>query len=117
MATTIISNQPQYTFGSMTIRMISGLIAANSSLERLKTAIATASAGTADDGRQFEISNSNMASLPYTNLFGIVSDQTNPGQRGKDYQYAMNKLDELWGPFWEQAKPFIEQLDQGTGTM
>lgn len=115
MASTIISNQQQFTFGQMTIRLISGLVSANTSLERLKTAVATASSGTSDDGTQFEITaGGGMATPMNSNLFGVVADPQNPGQRGKDYQYAVNSLDTLWAAFWEQAKPYIEQLDQGT---
>lgn len=113
MATTIISTQSAYTFGAMTIRLVSGLISSNTALERLKTGIATASAGTPDDGTQFEISNTMGMTTP-PNLFGVVADPANPGQRGKDYQYAINSLDQLWATFWEAAKPYVEQLDQGT---
>lgn len=114
MATTIISTQPQYTFGVMTTNVVAGLITANSLLERLKTAVATASAGTTDDGTQFEISVGSPGSTVPLNLFGVVSDPNNPGAKGKDYQYAVNQLDAMWAVFWNNAKPYLEQLDQGT---
>lgn len=117
MASTIISNNAAYTFGAMTMRLMTGLINANTALERLKTAVATASSGTTDDGTQFEIPTT-VVGMPtaVSNLFGVVADPTNPGQRGKDYQYAVNQLDALWTTFWAEAKPYVEQLDQGTTT-
>lgn len=117
MAATIISNNAAYTFGAMTMRLMTGLINANTALERLKTAVATASSGTTDDGTQFEISNT-VVGMPagVANLFGVVADPNNPGAKGKDYQYAVNQLDQLWTTFWTEAKPYVEQLDQGTIT-
>lgn len=114
MTAIIISNQGNYTWGSLTNRMTGAMIQCNTNIERLNEAIATASAGyTGTPGTQFEVSSA-MTSQP-TNLFGVVADPDNEGKHGQDYAYAVGRLHELWGAFWEQAKPFVEQLDNGTG--
>jgi hypothetical protein len=45
MTTIVISTAAQYTFGTLTNRMISGLITANQQLARLNDAITQASTG------------------------------------------------------------------------
>lgn len=111
MTTLVISTQPQYTFGAMTNRMTNALVNGNTMIERLKDAIATASAGfEGTPGTQFEVDNVN-GSEP--NLFGILASAT-PGEQGQSYSYAMGRLHELWTEFWTEAQPFVEQLDNGT---
>src|SRR5215831_14375806 len=117
MAATIISNSGQYTFGMMTNRMISGLISANTSMERLADAIATASSGfDGTPGTQFEIS-ANAMPPTAPNLFGVLADSATPGAKGSDYSYAMNQLNAAWKTFWTAAQPFVEQLDNGNPSM
>lgn len=118
MTTTIISTGPQFTFGMLTNRITGGMISANAQLERLNEAIATASAGyDGTPGTEFEVSNSMGGGNPnQSNLFGVVASDV-PGQKGSDYSYAVGRLHELWAAFWEQAKPYVEQLDNGTSTI
>jgi hypothetical protein len=116
MATTIIANNPPYTFGVMTNRLISGIISANTTMARLNEAVATASAGYAGTpGTQFEISTLG-GTLP-VNLFGVQADPDDPGQRGSDYSYAIGELNTAWQAFWEAARPYIEQLDNGNSNL
>ena len=115
MASTIISNQGQYTFGQMTNRLIGALIDGNTSLERLNEAVATASAGfTGTPGTQFEINNAMGGGMGSQNLFGVVADPEEPGAKGNDYSYAIGQLHSAWQAFWAAAKPYVEQLDNGT---
>lgn len=118
MAATIISNSGQYTWGMLTNRMTSGLITANTAIARLGEAIATASVGfDGTDGTQFEISpNANTSPTP-PNLFGVVADLSAPGEKGKDYAYAVGQLKVAWDKFWTEARPYIEQLDNGTQSL
>lgn len=113
MTSTIIATGPQYTFGALTNRMTSGMITCNTQLERLKEAVATATAGySGTPGTQFEVpANGNPTVL---NLFGVLEDPEHEGQKGQDYSYAIGRLSELWTAFWADAKPYIEQLDNGT---
>lgn len=114
MTAIIISTQGNYTWGQLTNRMTGAMVQCNTNIERLKEAIATASAGyEGTPGTQFEIS-STMSTVP-NNLFGVVADPDEDGKHGQDYAYAMGRLHELWGTFWEQAKPFVQQLDNGSG--
>lgn len=114
MTATIIATNPQYTFGQLTNRMVGGMISANTNLERLSEAIATASAGyDGTPGTEFEVSNTMGGGA--SNLFGVVASDV-PGQKGSDYSYAVGRLHELWSAFWDQAKPYVEQLDNGTST-
>lgn len=116
MASTIISNGGQYTFGMMTNRLVSGLVSANTAVNRLQEAIATASSGYAGTaGTEFEISASSMAGggTP-ANLFGVVASAT-AGEQGAAYSYAVGQLHAAWADFWAAAQPYVEQLDNGTG--
>jgi hypothetical protein len=114
MASTIISNTMQHTFGVMTNRLVSGLISADTAMRRLNEAIATASSGfTGTDGTQFEIGNTGADAVTNQNLFGVQADPAAPGTKGKDYSYAINQLDVAWETFWAAARPYIEQLDNG----
>ena len=118
MATTIISNAGQYTFGMMTNRLIGGLISAGTSINRLQEAIATASSGyEGTPGTEFEIPGSNMmGGLQVSNLFGVVAS-TVPGEQGQAYAYAVGQLHAAWQSFWATAQPYVEQLDNGQMTM
>jgi len=113
MASLVISNQT--TFGGMTNNAIGRLISLQSTMERLKDAVATASSGyTGVPGTEFE----GMAfGGPGANNFGVSPDPENPGLRGTEYAYAVNSLSEQWIAFWALAQPFIEQLDNGTAAM
>jgi len=114
MTATLIATSPQYTFGALTNRLVSGMITANAQLERLHEAIATASAGyTGTPGTEFEVSNA-MGSPLQPNLFGVVADLETPGQKGSDYSYAVGRLHELWATFWTEAENYVQQLDNGT---
>jgi len=109
---------PQSTsFGSMTNQAVSRLLALNTMMERLKDALATASAGYVGvAGTQYEANNM-MDNMQVPNNFGIAPDPANPGQSGTDYEYAVNTLAGHWATFWAVAQPSIEQLDNGTAAM
>jgi hypothetical protein len=101
MTTTVISNNVSY--GAMTNQAIGKLLSLQSTLERLKDAIATASAGyDGTPGTEFEDGT----------LFGVKANDT-PGAQGTAYAYAMGRLNDEWLTFWAAAEPFIEQLDNG----
>jgi len=122
MTATIISTQGSYTFGAMTTQTISRLISTNTQMARLTEAIATASSGyTGTPGTEFELPTGNMVTpqaVPVgTNLFGVVPDPAEPGKNGTDYAYAVNSLSTAWATFWEAAKAYIEQLDNGGNAM
>jgi hypothetical protein len=108
-----------YAWGQLTNRLSNGLISANTQMERLNDAIATASSGfTGVAGTQFEVSQLNNMSgaIPSgdtPNLFGVLASET-PGEQGEGYAYAVGRLHELWQTFWTAASPFIEQLDNGS---
>lgn len=124
MTTTIISNMMPYNYGQMTNQAIGRLISLRATMERLKDAIATASAGyTGIDGTQFEIGNPPDSTGPSPasiglnqNLFGVQASAT-PGEQGSAYRYAMDSLNTAWDAFWTAAAPYIEQLDNGQNTM
>jgi hypothetical protein len=116
MASLIISTMGNYTFGALTNRMIGGMISANAAMRRLQDAITTASAGyDGTPGTQFEIVTTTPGGLQ-NNLFGVVASDT-PGEQGATYRYAMEQLNVAWLQFWAAAQPYIEQLDNGQGTM
>lgn len=118
MATTIISTQTQYSFGAMTHQLISRLVSANTSMERLSEGIATASSGyNGTPGTQFEIDASSYTSQVPPNLFGVVASSEEPGKKGQDYSYAVLQLNQAWKNFWETARPYVEQLDNGQGVI
>ena len=122
MTATIISPTGSYTFGQMTTSMVSRLISCNSQMERLADAIATASSGyTGTPGTQFEAPSgavgTPLGATPGTNLFGVVPDPAEPGRNGTDYAYAVNSLEAAWQTFWTAAEAYINQLDNGGGTM
>jgi hypothetical protein len=112
MAEIIISNGA--SFGNLTNQMTARLISLNSTIPRLKDAIATASAGYEGvPGTQFEQPVNGLNSgMP--NNFGVQPDPTTPGKKGSDYSYAVNVLSDAWAAFWQQAQASIEQLDNGT---
>lgn len=115
MTTTIISPNPQYAFGQLTNRLISGLVTGNMTMRRLNEAIATASSGyDGTQGTQFEISATGTGVLVGSNLFGVVADPDMPGQKGSDYSYAVGRLHELWTTFWAEAEQYVDQLDNGS---
>jgi hypothetical protein len=116
MTATIISNMA--TFGQMTNTSVSRLIGLNTTLLRLKEAVATASSGyDGVPGTQFEAPAGSMTPTTSPNNFGVQPDPDEPGARGTDYAYAVNALTEQWQTFWTAAAPYIEQLDNGTGTL
>jgi hypothetical protein len=47
------------------------------------------------------------------NNFGIQADPANPGANGEAYSYAVGQLAAAWATFWDAARPYIEQLDNG----
>jgi len=117
MSAVIISTNPAYTHGLTTVQIISRLVDVNTRLERTSAAVATASSGfSGTPGTQFEIGNppaeGETPPVVIANLFGVQASAT-PGEQGSAYAFALNRLHELWGPFWTEARPFIEQLDNG----
>lgn len=118
MAALIIApNAPSATFGTMTNQTVSRLIALQSTLERLQSAIATASSGyDGTPGTEFESGSGAIGSIPNQNLFQVTPSET-PGEQGSAYSYAMGRLHDEWVTFWTAAEPFIEQLDNGTFSM
>lgn len=115
MAALIISNFA--SFGSMTNQTTARLNSLNTTIARLKDAIATASSGYEGiPGTQFEtpMAGANMAG---GNNFGVQAEPDIPGKAGTDYAYAMNNLAVAWENFWITASPYIDQLDNGTGGM
>jgi hypothetical protein len=107
MSTIQISNQTP--FGGMTNRMVASILSNNTSMLRLKEAIATANAGYEGvAGVQFE---------DPQGLFGVKADPSAPGVRGSDYAYAMDSLSAVWATFWEAAQPYLKQLDNGSMSM
>jgi hypothetical protein len=46
------------------------------------------------------------------NTAGYTADRW-PGQKGKDYAYAIGQLNAAWDTFWTTAKAYVEQLDNG----
>jgi hypothetical protein len=112
MTAVIISNQA--TFGNMTNTAVSRLLSLNTTLERLKDAVATASSGyPGTPGTEFEAA----TLLPGNNNFGVQPNPDEPGANGTDYAYAVNQLTAQWATFWAAAQPFIEQLDNGTASI
>lgn len=117
MAATIISNMMPYSFGQMTNQTVGRIISANTAVVRLAEAIATASAGfQGTDGTQFEMGNTDPKDQ-VINLFGVQADVNRPGEQGKAYAYAVNRLNDAWTTFWEAAQPYLEQLDNGQSAM
>jgi len=113
MATIIISSQDPYTQGRATNQLTSRLLASAAQLERLHAAVVTASSGyDGAPGTEFEI-DPNLMSSAVQNLFGVQPSDT-PGEQGAAYSYAVNRLHELWATFWADARPYVEQLDNGT---
>jgi hypothetical protein len=116
MAAIVISNQT--SFGSMTNGAVSRLISLNSTMERLKDAVATASSGYAGvPGTEFEAPVGGLGNPTTGNNFGVQPDPANLGARGTDYSYAVNALTEQWTAFWTLAEPYVEQLDNGSSSM
>lgn len=112
MSTLVISSFQPFSFGSLTNQSVQRLISLESSMQRLKDAIATASAGYPGvPGTQFEaIPNVSFGTVP--NLFGVQPNDT-PGQQGESYRFAMDSLMAAWETFLVSARPFIAQLDNG----
>lgn len=113
MAALIIPNNT--TFGSMTNQTVSNLLKLNTTMARLKDALATASAGyVGTPGTQYEAATMSM-NTPFTqNNFGVVPDAATPGKSGSDYEYALNTLAGHWDTFWASAEAAISQLDNGS---
>jgi hypothetical protein len=103
------------SFGVLTNQTVARLLSLNTSMERLKDAIATASSGyTGTPGTEVEAPVM-AAGQPYVppNNFGVVAAPDAPGENGTDYAYAVNTLAAAWATFWTAAQPSIEQLDNG----
>ena len=102
MTATVISNAAP--FGAATNQLIAALFSSDEAIERLRAAVATASSGyNGEPGTEFEDG---------TN-FGVAAEPGIPGNKGKDYAYAINSLATAWATFWSAAKPYVEQLDNG----
>jgi len=115
MTATVISNMA--TFGAMTNNAVSRIISLNTTMMRLKDAVATASSGySGTPGTEFEAPVGGISNPTTSNNFGVQPDPENIGARGTDYSYAINQLAVQWEAFWAAAEPYVEQLDNGTGT-
>lgn len=107
--TTLVFSGITGPFGGLSTNLAARLIKANADMERLKDAVANASAGYAGTpGTEFEATNP--PDIP--NLFGVMPSMT-PGENGTDYRFAMDSLSAQWATFWAAAEPFIAQLDNG----
>ena len=113
MAAILIANTMPFNFGQMTNQQVARIIAANTAMQRLNEAVATASSAfTGTAGTQFEVGNTDPANV-VPNLFGVQADPANPGKSGNDYSYAIGQLSTVWQTFWTAAQPYLEQLDNG----
>lgn len=116
MAALIIPNNT--AFGSMTNQTTAKLLGLNTTMARLKEAIATAASGyTGVPGTEYEAATMGMNMMSTMNNFGVVPDQAEPGASGTDYAYAVNTLIGHWDAFWVLAEPSISQLDNGGNSM
>jgi hypothetical protein len=116
MTAVVISNMT--TFGSMTNNAVGRLLSLNTTLERLKDAVATASSGyEGTPGTEFEAVSGVPGPTSGGNNFGVQPDPAEAGKQGTDYAYALNQLTAQWATFWTAAQPYIEQLDNGTQGM
>jgi hypothetical protein len=118
MTATIISTTGNYPFGNMTNQLVGKLISAQTQMQRLQEAIATASSGyTGTPGTEFEAPFPGLTpGAPGANLFGVVPGSI-AGEQGQSYAYAVNSLFGVWETFWIAARPYIEQLDNGGTSM
>jgi hypothetical protein len=115
MAALIIPNGTP--FGSMTNQTTSKLLGLNTTMARLKDAIATAASGyTGVEGTEYEAATMGMNMMGQNN-FGVAPDQANPGVNGLAYAYAVNTLIGHWEAFWVLAEASISQLDNGGSSM
>lgn len=111
MAALIIPNSTP--FGSMTNQTTSRLLSLNTTIARLKDAIATAASGfEGTAGTQYEAGGMSMNSFTPNN-FGVAPDSADPGKNGTDYAYAVNQLVAQWETFWPLVEPYVSQLDNG----
>lgn len=112
MTATIISTGT--TFGSMTNQVVGRVTNINMSILRLQEAVATASSGyTGTPGTEFELGVGVSVIGSSTNNFGITPNPDAPGEQGLNYSYAINQLAAAWATFWNQALPYLQQLDNG----
>lgn len=113
MTALIIPNNTSY--GAMTNQIVGRAVSLNTSILRLKEAIATASSGyEGTPGTEYEAAAAgNMRPSP-TNNFGVQPDPDNPGAQGQAYAYAVGQLAVVWNQFWADAEPYLAQLDNGT---
>jgi hypothetical protein len=122
MTTTVITNSGSFPYGQMTNQAIGRLISLNTTLSRLKEAIAIAALDYQGvEGTEYELRSGGAVPVPAntTNiptLFGVVPSNA-PGEQGVAYRYAMETLYQHWAVFWAAAQPFIEQLDNGAPSM
>ena len=114
MSAVIISTSDAYPHGRATNQLVGELMRTAASLERINSAVVTATSGYSGvPGTQFEVGVPSPEDGPVMrNLFGVQASAT-PGEQGSAYSYAIGRLHELWAPFWEQARPYVEQLDNG----
>ena len=102
MTATVISNVAP--FGAMTNSLTASVYTVADAIERLNSAVATASSGySGTPGTEFEDG---------TN-FGVSADPNEPGAKGNDYSYAIGQLHAAWATFWTSAEPYVTQLDNG----
>lgn len=109
---------PSTPFGAMTNQTTSRLIGLNTTMARLKDAVATAASGyTGTAGTEYEAPSMGMNMMQTQNNFGVVPDPAEAGKNGTDYAYAVNILIGHWDAFWVLAEPSISQLDNGGTSM
>jgi hypothetical protein len=112
MAALVIPNQTP--FGGMTNQTTAKLLGLNTTIARLKDAVATAASGYAGvAGTEYEAATMTPGNAWTPNNFGVAADPTEPGKNGTDYAYAVNQLVTQWEAFWIAADPYISQLDNG----
>jgi hypothetical protein len=116
MAALIIPNGTP--FGGMTNQMVGKILALNTTVSRLKDAIATAASGyTGVEGTEYEAPAVGMNTPWLPNNFGVSPNPDTPGENGTEYAYAVNILVGHWDTFFAAAEASLAQLDNGGATM
>jgi hypothetical protein len=111
MAALVIPNSTP--FGGMTNQTTSRLLSLNTTIARLKDAVATAASGyEGTPGTEYEAGGMS-ANMWVQNNFGVAPKPDEPGAQGTDYAYAVNQLVAQWETFWPLVEPFVSQLDNG----
>lgn len=101
MTTTIVNNATP--FGAISNEMVVNIYAVDAAIKRIQAAAANAAAGYAGTaGTEFETGS----------IFGVSASGT-PGEKGSDWQYAVNVIGGAWTTFMAAAQGAITALDNG----